>query len=263
MKKLVAVVCALVLMVSGMALFAGCSEVGIPDEEGYTIKIGYTEYAPMNYYDDQGNFVGYDTEFAIKLCTDLGYNYEFVLLNNWATKVVDLNSGTIDLIWNGMTITPELQESILISTPYLTNQQVMVAKADALAKYSTVEDLLDASVIAVETGSAAETLVKEIEGMPESKVRPVQSQARALMEVGSNQAEVAVIDYTMAISMTGEGTNYTDVGWKNIGFAEEQYGIGARKSDSAFMEKLNAKIAEYSENGYLESLYQKYFVTAE
>ena len=263
MKKLVALVCSLVLLVSGMALFAGCNEIGIPDEEGYTIKIGYTEYEPMNYYDDDGNFVGFDTEFAIKLCTDLGYKYEFVLLNNWATKVVDLNGGTIDLIWNGMTITPDLQESILISTPYLTNQQVLIAKSDVLSQYSTLEDLLNATVIAVETGSAAETLVKAIEGMPESKVRPVQSQARALMEVGSNQADVAVIDYTMAISMTGEGTNYTDVGWKDVGFEEEQYGIGARKSDAAFMEKLNAKIAEYQESGYLTELYNKYPVTEE
>lgn len=262
MKKILAIACSLALLACGAAAFAGCGNtVGIPDEEGYTIKIGYTEYAPMNYYDDGGNFVGYDTEFAIRLCTDLGYNYEFVLLNNWATKVVDLEAGTIDLIWNGMTITEELQQSILISDPYMTNQQVLVGTAENLAKYDSVESLANVTSIAYETGSAAETQVAAIEGITAAQQIQSQSQARALMEVGAGTAEVAVIDYTMAMSMTGEGTSYANITFKDIGFEREQYGIGARRSDAAFMEKLNAKIAEYQESGYLEELYQKYFVT--
>lgn len=263
MKKLLAAICSLAVLACGALAFAGCGDtIGIPDEEGYTIKIGYTEYAPMNYYEG-GKFVGYDTEFAVKLCEDLGYNYEFVLLNNWATKVVDLEAGTIDLIWNGMTITDELKESILISDPYMTNQQVLVGTAENLAKYDSVESLANVGSIAYETGSAAEALVGEIEGITTDQQIQSQSQSRALMEVGSGTAEVAVIDYTMALSMTGEGTSYADITYKDIGFAQEQYGIGARKSDSAFMEKLNEKIAEYKENGYLDELYQKYFVTEE
>lgn len=260
MKKVLALVCSLVLLVSGIAMFSGCgNEITIPDEEGYTIKIGYTEYAPMNYKDESGNFVGYDTEFAIRLCTDLGYKYEFVLLNDWATKVVDLNAGTIDLVWNGMTITDELKENILISDPYMTNQQVIVGKADALAKYTDVESLVNATSIAYETGSAAQNLVEAIEGIDAVEKVASQSQARALMEVGAGTAELAVIDLTMAMSMTGEGTNYEDISYKDVGFEKEEYGIGARKSDTAFMEKLNAKIEEYEKNGFLDSLYKKYF----
>lgn len=260
MKKFLAVLCAAMLTLVGVAAFAGCdNEITIPDEQGYTIKIGYTEYAPMNYRDENGDFVGYDTEFAIQLCKDLGYNYEFVLLNDWATKVVDLNAGTIDLVWNGMTITDDLKKNILISEPYMTNQQVIVGTAETLAKYDSVESLANATSIAYETGSAAETLVTAIEGIENVSTVPAQSQAKALMEVGAGTAELAVIDLTMARSMTGEGTNYADITYKNVGFAEEQYGIGARKTDTAFMEKLNAKIAEYQKNGFLDSLYQKYF----
>ena len=153
MKKLLAVLCAAMLMLCGVAAFAGCdNEITIPDEQGYTIKIGYTEYAPMNYRDENGDFVGYDTEFAIQLCKDLGYNYEFVLLNDWATKVVDLNAGTIDLVWNGMTITDDLKKNILISEPYMTNQQVIVGTAETLAKYDSVESLANATSIAYENG---------------------------------------------------------------------------------------------------------------
>ena len=264
MKKIFALICAFALTLGGAALFSACgNEIVIPDEKGYTIKIGYTEYAPMNYKDEAGNFVGYDTEFAIKLCTELGYKYEFVLLNNWETKVIDLNAGTIDLIWNGMTITEELQESILISDSYMKNQQVIVGSAEALAKYDSVESLAEAESIAFETGSAAQGLVDEIEGVSDAQKIASQSQARALMEVGAGTAEIAVIDYTMAVSMTGEGTSYADIGYKDVGFEEELYGIGARKADTAFMKKLNEKIAEYRESGYLDSLYQKYFSAEE
>ena len=61
MKKLLAAICSLAVLACGALAFAGCGDtIGIPDEEGYTIKIGYTEYAPMNYYEG-GKFVGYDT----------------------------------------------------------------------------------------------------------------------------------------------------------------------------------------------------------
>lgn len=260
MKKFLAVICSLAVLAGGVAMFSGCgNEITIPDEEGYTIKIGYTEYAPMNYRDEDGNLIGHDTEFAIKLCEDLGYKYEFVFLNNWKTKVVDLDAGRIDLIWNGMTITDELKESILISDPYMRNQQVLVAPNATIGDYTDLASLLNAGSIAVETGSAAELAVKAIPGIDTSKVRPVQSQARALMEVGARTADIAVIDYTMASSMTGEGTSYADISYKDVGFEEEEYGIGLRKSDSAFLEKINQKIAEYKSNGYLDSLYQKYF----
>ncbi len=260
MKKILALICTVAMLVTGIAMFSGCgNEIVIPDEEGYTIKIGYTEYAPMNYYDESGNFVGHDTEFAIKLCEDLGYNYEFVFLNNWDTKVVDLEAGRIDLIWNGMTITEELKESILISDPYMQNQQVLVAPKDKIDDYTDLTSLLKAGSIVVETGSAAELAVKAIEGIDASKVKPAQSQSRALMEVAALTSDVAVIDYTMAKSMTGEGTSYTNLTYKDVGFEKEEYGVGIRKSDSAFLEKINAKIAEYKSNGYLDSLYEKYF----
>ena len=182
MKKLLAAICSLAVLACGALAFAGCGDtIGIPDEEGYTIKIGYTEYAPMNYYEG-GKFVGYDTEFAIKLCEDLGYNYEFVLLNNWATKVVDLEAGTIDLIWNGMTITDDLKESILISDPYMTNQQVLVGTAENLAKYDSVESLANVGSIAYETGSAAEALVGEMFSAfdPDLKITAVQGKTFSL-----------------------------------------------------------------------------------
>lgn len=186
----------------------------------------------------------------------LGYDVEFQIIQ-WDYKVMELNSGNIDVIWNGMTITDELKDAILISDPYMVNQQVLVAPNDELADYTDASDLVGVKV-AVESGSAADALVTEIEGISDKDIMRAESQSKALMEVKSGASDVAVIDITMAQSMTGEGTSYADIGYKNIGFAEEQYGVGVRKEDTELCDKINEALAELKEDGTLDELYQKY-----
>ena len=253
MKKiLTAVLCAVLCLGTVVALplgFAGCGDDN-------TIVVGYTLYEPMN-YEENGELTGHDTELAeIVLGEMLGYDVEFQIIQ-WDYKVMELNSGNIDVIWNGMTITDELKDAILISDPYMVNQQVLVAPNDELADYTDASDLVGVKV-AVESGSAADALVTEIEGISDKDIMRAESQSKALMEVKSGASDVAVIDITMAQSMTGEGTSYADIGYKNIGFAEEQYGVGVRKEDTELCDKINEALAELKEDGTLDELYQKY-----
>lgn len=253
MKKiLTAVLCAVLCLGTVVALplgFAGCGDDN-------TIVVGYTLYEPMN-YEENGELTGHDTELAeLVLGEMLGYDVEFQIIQ-WDYKVMELNSGNIDVIWNGMTITDELKDAILISDPYMVNQQVLVAPNDELANYTDASDLVGVKV-AVESGSAADGLVTEIEGISDKDIMRAESQSKALMEVKSGASDVAVIDITMAQSMTGEGTSYADIGYKNIGFAEEQYGVGVRKEDTELCDKINEALAELKEDGTLDELYQKY-----
>ncbi|MBE7029049.1 MAG: transporter substrate-binding domain-containing protein [Ruminococcaceae bacterium] len=89
--------------------------------------IGITLFAPMNYNDENGKLIGFETEFATAVCEKLGVTPKFVEIN-WNSKEIELNSKNIDCIWNGMTITPERQENMSISVPYMQNKQVMVSK---------------------------------------------------------------------------------------------------------------------------------------
>ncbi len=89
--------------------------------------IGITYFAPMNYKDDSGKLVGFETEFATAVCEQLGVTPEFVVIN-WNTKETELAGKTIDCIWNGMTITEEREENMSISIPYMENKQVMITK---------------------------------------------------------------------------------------------------------------------------------------
>lgn len=90
------------------------------------LVIGITIFAPMNYYDDSEELIGFETEFAKAVCEKLGVEAKFVEIN-WDSKEMELNSKSIDCIWNGMTITEERLENMSISVPYMQNKQVMVA----------------------------------------------------------------------------------------------------------------------------------------
>ncbi len=92
------------------------------------LVIGITLFAPMNYYDENEELIGFETEFAKAVCEKLGVTAKFVEIN-WDTKEIELNAKSIDCIWNGMTITDERLANMSISVPYMQNKQVMVSKA--------------------------------------------------------------------------------------------------------------------------------------
>ena len=91
------------------------------------LVIGITYFTPMNYLDENGNLVGFETEFATAVCKELGVTPKFVEIN-WKTKEIELNSKNIDCIWNGMTIDDDRLATMSITIPYMQNKQVMITK---------------------------------------------------------------------------------------------------------------------------------------
>lgn len=119
--------------------------------------IGYTDFAPISYKDNNGVLVGFDVELAKAVCELLGIEAEFKLIS-WDAKESELNSKSIDCIWNGMTITEERKANMEITIPYLNNKQVAVIRKEDKDKYKTTEDMKDA-IIGAESGSAGEECV--------------------------------------------------------------------------------------------------------
>lgn len=249
----------LTMAVLMLCAFAGCngnnatstSDLDYIKNKGKMV-IGITDYAPMN-YEENGAWTGFDTEFAEKICEKIGVKAEFFVLADWGAKVNELNAKTIDAVWNGMTITDDLKEGMDISNAYVVNAQVVVCKQANAEKYATAESIKDAK-IAVESGSAAEELVKDYKNVTAS-----QNMANALLEVQSGAADVAVIDITMANAMTGEGTSYADLTY-TASLSEEEYGIGVRKG-SDLCAKINELMAEMKADGSLKELADKYELT--
>ena len=120
------------------------------------LVIGYTIFAPIAYEDDN-ELVGFDIDLAKAFCEALGIKATFQVIN-WNSKVFELNSGAIDVIWNGMTITDEIKESTSVTIAYLKNKQVAVVRVEDEAKYKTLDDMKDAT-ICVEAGSAGQLCV--------------------------------------------------------------------------------------------------------
>ena len=219
--------------------------------------IGYTVYEPMNYTDANGTFTGFDTEYAEAICAKLGLEPEFVEIN-WDTKEIELAGKTIDCIWNGMTITEERAANMSISLPYVKNAQVIVVKADSTV--ASTADLVDATVVA-EMGSAGEAQVIGEEpnaDLAKAEYVGVAKQTDCLMEVKAGTADAAVLDWTLAKSMVGEGTSFADLKMVDgLELATEEYGIAFRQG-SDFTAKVDAATLELVADGTLPALAEKY-----
>ena len=227
------------------------SDLAYVTEKG-TLVVGITEYEPMNYKED-GKWTGFDTEFAEAVAEKLGVKAEFVEID-WDNKVFELNSKAIDCVWNGMTLTNEVLNSMNCSKAYVVNAQVLVMNKDKIADYTTVESLKDLTFVA-EAGSAGAEAIADA-GYTATEVG---TQADALMEVAAGAEDACVIDITMANAMTGEGTNYADLTY-GLSLTSEEYGIGFRK-DSDLTEKVNSIIDELNKDGTLPALAEKYDLT--
>ena len=263
MKKVFVTLLAALLAVS---CFAGCgafSSSGTSDsdlayiQEKGTLIVGITDYAPMDYKDENGDWTGFDAEFAQLVADELGVECEFFVLADWGKKFYELETKNIDVIWNGMTITEEVTLNTNCSAPYVVNAQVLVMKADVVGDYTTAESLAGLT-FAVENGSAGQDAVIDA-GIAEDQIIALQDQAAALMEVAAGTADACVIDITMANAMTGEGTSYADLA-AGMSLTSEEYGIGFRKG-SDVTAKVNEIMANLKADGTLQALADKYGLT--
>ena len=118
---------------------------------------GITLFEPMNYYDENGELTGFETEFTKAVCEKLGVEAKFQEIE-WDKKEIELNAKTIDAIWNGLTVTEERKENMGFSKSYVRNKQVVVIKADNKDKYTDEASMAGASC-AAESGSAGQTAI--------------------------------------------------------------------------------------------------------
>lgn len=223
------------------------------------LKVGITLFSPMNYYNEAGELVGFETEFTKALCEKLGVTPEFIEIN-WDTKEIELAAKNIDCIWNGLTVTEERKQNIGFSDSYIKNMQVVVIKASKAAEYADTAALADAEIVA-EVGSAGEAAVAADANLAKANYTAVPKQADALMEVKAGTADAAVIDYVMAKAMVGSGTDYSDLMIiPNLELAVEEYAVGFRVGSNIIPEA-NKIIAELIADGTLDTIAATYELT--
>ena len=239
--------------------FIGCGQKKASDlayvQERGKLVVGITDYAPMDYKDANGEWIGFDAEFARLFAKELDVEIEFFVLADWDKKFVELDVKTIDAVWNGMTITDEAKLNSSVSDPYVLNAQVVVMKADKIGNYKDAASLKDLKV-AAENGSAGQKAATQA-GI--TNIIATKDQAAALLEVKAGTSDACVIDITMARAMTGAGTNYADLA-AGISLTEEEYGVSFRKG-SDLTAKFNAFMDKLQKDGTLDALAKKYNLT--
>lgn len=252
MKKLLSIIMAVAMLCTAAVLFTSCG-----DSDDNEFVIGITYFEPMNYFDENNQLTGFETEFATAVCEKLGLTPRFQEID-WSAKETELNAGNIDCIWNGMTITPEREETMGLSTPYMANKQVLVVKSENAEAYADSANLAGLSICA-EEGSAGEEVITGNEIFASSEYVSVSTMASALMEVAAGTSDGCVIDFVTCIGMIGEGTDYAGLSVvEAYEFSPEYYGIAFRKTDTETVEKFDKAIAELMADGTIDAIAAKY-----
>ena len=222
-----------------------------------TLVVGITDFAPMDYQNESGEWIGFDADMAKAFAESLGVSVEFVEID-WDNKLLELGSKSIDCVWNGMTLTDEVTSAMSCSNAYCNNSQVVIVPADKAADYADVE-ACKALSFAVEAGSAG---MAEVEKLGASFTE-VKDQATALMEVAAGTSDAAVIDSLMAGAMVGEGTSYDSLTYTVSLNAEEgeQYGVGLRQG-SDLADALNDFFAAAYADGSMQACAETYGIQA-
>lgn len=251
------------LMFISMLMIAGCgkdqesagselaeweSDLAYIQDKG-TLVAGITDFAPMDYRDGE-EWTGFDAELAEAFAESIGVTLELTEID-WDDKTKLLEKGEIDCIWNGMTMTPVLMESISCSIPYLSNAQVIVMHEERLKQYKTLEECQHL-LFAVEAGSAGEALLKE----KKYRYATYATQKEALQSVLDKKADATVIDIIMAAYNTGAGQEYERLGFA-ISLNDEKICVGFRKN-SDLTREADVFIQAAYEDGSINTLAEKY-----
>ena len=221
-------------------------------KEKGTLIVGITDFAPMDYQDESGEWIGFDADLARLVAKDLGVEIEFTEID-WDNKILELDNKSIDVVWNGMTLTDEVASAMACTKPYLNNAQTVVVKSEMASKYSDIEDIQDLK-FAVEAGSAGEAVADEM-GLEHTSVT---SQADTLMEVEAGTSDASIIDSLMAGAMVGSGTSYEDL-THTVDLTSEEYVVGCRKG-SDLAAYIDEEIKKYTDDGQIETIATTYGV---
>ncbi|NLK65605.1 MAG: amino acid ABC transporter substrate-binding protein [Tissierellia bacterium] len=243
---------ALLILIALMA--AGCAKEQAETEE---LIMGLDDtFAPMGFRDEDGNLVGFDVDLADEVSKRIGVTIKFQPID-WSMKETELNAGNIDLIWNGYTITPERQEKVAFTKPYLENSQIIVTLADS--DINTKADLAGKNVTVQAESSALDAINSEPEVAASfASLVEFSTNNEAFSDLESGRSDALVVDEVNAryyMKQVGE-EKYKVL---EEDFGDEEYGIGLRKEDTELLKKINDAMDEMKKDGTYDAIYAKWF----
>ncbi|GER68283.1 amino acid ABC transporter substrate-binding protein [Weizmannia acidilactici] len=252
MKRFVSV---MIIIAAVLSVMAGCSSGKSPEKKNDTLVIGIDDkFAPMGFRDKNNNIVGFDIDMAKAAAKKMGKKVKFQPID-WSTKEQELNSGRIDLIWNGYTITPERKKKVLFTKPYLKNSQVVVTLADS--KITKLSDLQGKVVGLQSLSSAADALDANPIKSKIKKVTEYSDNVQALNDLKTGRLDAVVIDEVVInYYMTKEKNTFKVL---KESLAPEKYGVGVKKGNTELLKELQKAMDEMNKDGTSAKISKKWF----
>lgn len=225
------------------------------DEDG-VFTVGFDQdFPPMGFVGEDGQFKGFDLELAAEVAKRLGMEIKYQPIE-WAAKEMEIESGSIDCIWNGFTINGR-EDAYTWSDPYMENKQVFVVK-----KESGIEGLRDLAgkSVEVQADSSAEAALKDKPDLTKSfgELRTVADYNTAFMDLEMGTVDAIAMDVIVA-GYQIQQRNSDEYMMLQEELASETYGIGFKKGNTALRDAVNVKLLEMAADGTLEKVSKTWF----
>lgn len=269
MKRKLFVLMLALMMVLTMGILSGCGSnkddaAGGDDAsnassgENGTLVVGLDDtFAPMGFRDSSGELVGFDIDLANAVGEELGMTVEFKPID-WKAKEAELKAGTVDCLWNGMSVTPERIEQMALTYKYLNNKIVLMTLADSDIDVTAPEQLADLK-IGTQAGSAALEMLQSNEAYDSFKdnISEYDKYDTAIMDMKAGRIDVIAVDQVL-----GEYTN-NNLGGEmkecTYSLGDDFYTIGCAADNTELRDKLNDALKTLIDNGTAGEISTKWF----
>ncbi|HAK45040.1 MAG TPA: amino acid ABC transporter substrate-binding protein [Spirochaeta sp.] len=261
MKKIASVFA--MLMLASIVFAGGAQETASGEDnslkyimEKGSIVLGLDDsFPPMGFRDTNGEIAGFDIDLAKEVCSRLGVELELQPID-WDAKILDLNSKDIDVIWNGLTITDDRIEKIEFSKPYIANRQIIIVQTGSGLN---LKSDLAGKKVGIQLGSSAEDAVKSDASALDSfdELVKYQDNVQALMDLSTGRIGAVVVDEILGRYYVSGKPGVYEVA--DDFFTEEEYGIGFRKGEAAFVNAVDQVIDQMAADGTGAEISKKWF----
>ncbi len=212
-------------------------------------------FAPMGFRDESGELVGFDIDLATAVCEELGVEAVFQPIN-WSAKEMELSTGKVDCLWNGLSITPERQETMSMTNAYLNNKIIVMTNEGVTL--SSKEDLANYNLgVQAESSALEVVMADEVYDAIKDKITEYDTYDQVIMDMQAGRIDAMIVDEVLGqYKNTQLGGIF---GVASFDFGDDLYAIGFRKSDIELTEAVNDAIAACIESGKAAEISEKWF----
>ena len=226
-----------------------------------TIKIGFdATFVPMGFEEKNGEYTGFDVDLANAVFKKYGIKVEWQAID-WDMKETELKNGTIDLIWNGYSMTDERKKELAFTEPYIINQQVVVTK-----KSSGISSLamMAGKSLGAQAGSSGYDVFESQADILKDKVKGKKAVqystfTQALIDLQAGRIDGLLVDRVYANYYLEQEGKLDQYHIMPAGYEAESFAVGARKSDKTLVKKINQAFHDLYQEGQFQKISKKWF----